>query len=57
MYTDRWGLLKHYAYILRTGDKMYGIQMSFPVEEQDAETAALPTELVELNKKVKIKDQ
>ena len=57
MYTKQWGLLKQYANTLRTNEKMYSIQMSFPVDEINAENATIPQQLLDLNKKIKLVEE
>ncbi len=54
MYTKRWGLLKHYYSGRRSGDYYYGIQISFPVTEENSIDARLPEAIVLLDKNVLI---
>lgn len=47
MNTDKWGELIQHIYILRTGKKMYGIQTSFPADENN-NIDEIPTKVQEL---------
>lgn len=57
MYTERWGLLKQYANIIRTGDKMISVQISFPVDEKNKMTSYIPKPLIDLDKNIKIDEK
>jgi len=52
MHTEKWGILKQYAYIKRQGDFLTGIQVSYPILENDTNTE-MPLSLKELDKNIK----
>ncbi|MDH4471343.1 MAG: hypothetical protein QE487_01980 [Fluviicola sp.] len=51
IYTEKWGLLKQYAYVNRPGDFIIGVQLSYPVAE-DKSNAEMPESMIELDKNV-----
>jgi hypothetical protein len=56
MNTLKWGILKQYGYIYRDGIKMISIQLSFPIEEKNANQETIPQMLIEFDKGLKIND-
>ena len=57
MNTTKWGTMKQYGYIYRDGIKMISIQISFPIEEKNANQASIPEALIELDNGIKINGQ
>lgn len=53
MNTPKWGVLKQNSYIRRTGQLLYSIQISFPINDKNENTPT-PTLIIELDKEIKL---
>ncbi len=56
MYTEKWGLLKQFNYVIRTGKELITVQILFPTKELGASND-IPSQLVEFDKLVKLNGQ
>ncbi len=54
MFTEKWGLLKQFNYVIRTGKELITVQMLYPTNEQDAVNDPIPLQLVAFDKQVKL---
>lgn len=57
MQIEKWGKIIQYAFVRRTGKLVYTIQMSFPDKNYDNSNHQLSSEMVELDKNLKIEGQ
>lgn len=57
MYTEKWGLLKQYQYVIRTGKEMITVQILFPTTESAAKHQDIPQQLLDFDKSVKLNGQ
>lgn len=57
MQTEKWGKMIQHAFVRRTGKLVYTIQISFPDKNYDPSNHQLSSELIELDKNLKIEGQ
>lgn len=54
LYTKKWGVMKQHALVLRDDNKMYSVQISYPVKENDFNLNNEPKKIKQLDSSVKI---